>query len=78
MRAVALVNMCRVSKVRNPDAAEITLGSEADSNDRFWCRYNHAKIGLDDYTIGLALAVALTLGIMNGFHISYGAGCATT
>lgn len=42
---------------------------------RFLCRIRYAKnLGFDDYSIAVALAVAITLGIMNGFHISYGAG----
>lgn len=53
----------------------IILASLADTHDRFYCRATFAKrVGLDDYSIGLATVVALVLGIMNGFHISYGAG----
>ncbi|GAB7323941.1 hypothetical protein MBLNU13_g07360t1 [Cladosporium sp. NU13] len=41
----------------------------------FLCRIRYTKnLGFDDYSIAVALAVAITLGIMNGFHISYGAG----
>ena len=42
---------------------------------RFLCRIRYTKnLGFDDYSIAVALAVAMILGVMNGFHISYGAG----
>jgi hypothetical protein len=42
---------------------------------RFICRIKYTKnFGPDDWSIGIALAVAIALGVMNGFHISYGAG----
>ena len=42
---------------------------------RFLCRIRYTKnLGFDDYSIAVALVVAITLGVMNGFHISYGAG----
>ena len=42
---------------------------------RFFCRIRYTKnLGFDDYSIGVALVVAIALGVMNGFHISYGAG----
>jgi hypothetical protein len=46
---------------------------------RFLCRIRYTKnLGFDDYSIAVALAVAITLGVMNGFHISYGAGLVST
>lgn len=58
--------------------AQITLQHSQTSSltvSRFLCRIRYTKnLGFDDYSIAVALAVAITLGIMNGFHISYGAG----
>ncbi|KAF2646811.1 hypothetical protein P280DRAFT_387716 [Massarina eburnea CBS 473.64] len=42
---------------------------------RLFCRFfyiNH--VGLDDYFILAALGVAIGMGIMNGFHVSWGTG----
>ncbi|KAM0716634.1 hypothetical protein Q7P37_008079 [Cladosporium fusiforme] len=42
---------------------------------RLYCRIKHAKaLGLDDGFVVAAMVVAIALGVMNGFHISYGAG----
>lgn len=46
-----------------------------DSNGRLYARIKHAKsVGLDDGFVAAAVVFAIALGIMNGFHISYGAG----
>ncbi|KAF2030696.1 hypothetical protein EK21DRAFT_111573 [Setomelanomma holmii] len=42
---------------------------------RLYCRIHYIRhVGLDDYFMLIALVVAIALGIMNGFHISWGTG----
>ncbi|KAJ5585487.1 uncharacterized protein N7459_005287 [Penicillium hispanicum] len=42
---------------------------------RIYCRvYVVHKIGLDDYLILSGLVVTIAMGIMNGFHVSFGTG----
>ncbi|KAM0717774.1 hypothetical protein Q7P37_006106 [Cladosporium fusiforme] len=42
---------------------------------RLYCRIVLVKsVGLDDYLITAALSVAIALGIMNGYQVSYGTG----
>jgi hypothetical protein len=75
VRVATPVNLCGISKVRSTHIIESTLISQSDNFLRFYCRIRYTKsVGLDDYSIGVALSVAIILGVMNGFHISYGAG----
>ena len=40
-----------------------------------YCRIVHLRhAGLDDYFMLAALVVAIALGVMNGFHVSWGTG----
>lgn len=42
---------------------------------RLYCRIAYVKyVGVDDYFIIAALTVAIAVGIMNGFQVSYGTG----
>ncbi|KAF2117014.1 hypothetical protein BDV96DRAFT_644451 [Lophiotrema nucula] len=42
---------------------------------RVWCRFIYTHhVGLDDWFMVAALVVAIGMGIMNGFHVSWGTG----
>ncbi|KAE9969132.1 hypothetical protein EG328_007054 [Venturia inaequalis] len=42
---------------------------------RLHCRFSYLQnVGLDDYLTIAALAIAIALGVMNGFHVSLGTG----
>lgn len=42
---------------------------------RIYCRvFRVRKLGIDDSLIVAALMVTIVLGVMNGFHVSYGTG----
>lgn len=46
-----------------------------EGESRFYCRIFHIRhVGLDDYFMLVALAFVIAMGVMNGFHVSYGTG----
>ena len=47
------------------------------TQSRLYCRLIFIRhVGLDDYFMLAALVVAIALGAMNGFHVSWGTGYA--